>query len=280
MSAEKTSSTAKRPRTSDAGLSGDAELNVASSSSSVSKIRKARTEEDGEGHGGSEPEKRKKKKKASKVVTPGIVYISRLPPGMTPQKVRHLMGRWGEVGKVYAQRRDAPSGYNPNSANQKKQKHAAANFSEAWVEFLDKSIAKTVASMLNAQVIGGKKGDKWRDDIWTMKYLSGFKWEMLGEQVAHERQAHTARLRNEIARSKTEQGEYLKNVELARVLKKREAKKAAAGGSGELVAPSGDVSGNIAKGGPAKSYRQRQAVEKTKTLAGKGMDDVLGNIFG
>lgn len=37
--------------------------------------------------------------------------------------------------------------------------------------------------MLNAQVIGGKKGDRWRDDIWTMKYLSGFKWEMLGEQV-------------------------------------------------------------------------------------------------
>jgi hypothetical protein len=25
--------------------------------------------------------------------------------------------------------------------------------------------------------------DRWRDDVWTMKYLSGFKWEMLGEQV-------------------------------------------------------------------------------------------------
>jgi hypothetical protein len=24
---------------------------------------------------------------------------------------------------------------------------------------------------------------RWRDDVWTMKYLSGFKWEMLGEQV-------------------------------------------------------------------------------------------------
>lgn len=48
---------------------------------------------------------------------------------------------------------------------------------------MDKSIAKTVAQMLNAQVIGGKKGDRWHDDIWTMKYLSGFKWEMLGEQV-------------------------------------------------------------------------------------------------
>ena len=39
------------------------------------------------------------------------------------------------------------------------------------------------ARLLNAQVIGGKPGDKWREDIWTMKYLSGFKWEMLGEQV-------------------------------------------------------------------------------------------------
>lgn len=53
-----------------------------------------------------------------------------------------------------------PGGYNQNSTNQKKQKHANANFTEAWVEFLDKSVAKTVASMLNAQVIGGKKGDR------------------------------------------------------------------------------------------------------------------------
>lgn len=47
--------------------------------------------------------KTKKKKKAQ---TPGIVFISRVPPGMTPQKIRHLMGRWGDIGKVYAQRRD------------------------------------------------------------------------------------------------------------------------------------------------------------------------------
>jgi ESF2/ABP1 family protein len=47
-----------------------------------------------------------KPKKKKKVVTGGVVYISRLPPGMTPHKVRHLMARWGEVGRVYAQRRD------------------------------------------------------------------------------------------------------------------------------------------------------------------------------
>lgn len=146
-------------------------------------------------------EKKSKKAKKAKLdaTTPGIVYISRLPPGMTPQKVRHLMAKWGDVGKVYAQRRDgeslillifvfiadkiAPTGYNPNSSTQKKQKHQLADFTEAWVEFLSKSVAKMVAQMLNAQMIGGKKGEKWRDDIWTMRYLSGFKWEMLGEQI-------------------------------------------------------------------------------------------------
>ncbi|KAL0240215.1 pre-rRNA-processing protein ESF2 [Cryptococcus tetragattii IND107] len=212
-----------------------------------------------------------KTKKTKKSPTPGIVFISRVPPGMTPQKIRHLMGRWGDIGKVYAQRRDAPGGYNPNSTNQKKQKHVSANFTEAWVEFLDKSVAKTVASMLNAQVIGGKKGDRWRDDVWTMKYLSGFKWEMLGEQIAYEKQAHQARLRNEITRAKTEQNEYLKNVELARTLEKRKAKKAAAAESSESAAN---------QDAHSRSYKQRKVVEKSKTLEGQGMDGVLSNIFG
>lgn len=46
------------------------------------------------------------KKKKSKARTSGVIYVSRVPPGMTPHKVRHLMARWGEVGKVYAQSRD------------------------------------------------------------------------------------------------------------------------------------------------------------------------------
>lgn len=33
----------------------------------------------------------------------GVVYISRIPPGMRPSKVRHLMSGYGEVGRVYLQ---------------------------------------------------------------------------------------------------------------------------------------------------------------------------------
>ena len=50
-----------------------------------------------------------KTSKKSKTLVPGIVYISRLPPGMTPQKVKYLMAQWGDVGKIYAQKKDGKS---------------------------------------------------------------------------------------------------------------------------------------------------------------------------
>lgn len=33
----------------------------------------------------------------------GVIYISRIPPGMRPAKVRHLMSAYGAVGRVYLQ---------------------------------------------------------------------------------------------------------------------------------------------------------------------------------
>lgn len=51
------------------------------------------------------------------------------------------------------------------------------------MEFKNKKVARSVAEMLNAQPIGGKKGTRWRDDVWTMKYLPKFKWSMLTEQI-------------------------------------------------------------------------------------------------
>ena len=40
--------------------------------------------------------------KAAKEKT-GVIYISRIPPGMRPAKVRHMMSQYGEIGKVYLQ---------------------------------------------------------------------------------------------------------------------------------------------------------------------------------
>ncbi|THU77370.1 hypothetical protein K435DRAFT_702569 [Dendrothele bispora CBS 962.96] len=151
----------------------------------------------------------------------GVVYISRIPPGMRPSKVRHLMSAHGEVGRVYLQQEDPKRAYLRRKYTATKKVH----FTEGWVEFKDKKIARSVAEMLNAQPIGGKKGTRWRDDVWTMKYLPKFKWNMLTEQIAHEAAVHTAKLRVELSQSRQEQKDYLKNVELARILEKRVERK-------------------------------------------------------
>lgn len=50
---------------------------------------------------------RKRVKRAFKTSpTPGIIYISRLPPGMTHQKVKHVLNGYGEIGRIYAQQKD------------------------------------------------------------------------------------------------------------------------------------------------------------------------------
>ena len=64
------------------------------------------------------------------------------------------------------------------------------HYTEGWVEFKNKAIARSVATMLNAQPVGGKKGTRWRDDMWTMKYLSRFKWYMLTEQIGMSSLSH------------------------------------------------------------------------------------------
>ncbi|KIY71776.1 hypothetical protein CYLTODRAFT_368652 [Cylindrobasidium torrendii FP15055 ss-10] len=197
----------------------------------------------------------------------GVVYISRIPPGMRPTKVRHLLSGYGEIGRVYLQQEDAKRAYLRRKYTSTKKPH----YTEGWVEFKDKKVARSVAEMLNAQTIGGKKGTRWHDDIWTMKYLPKFKWNMLTEQVAHEAAVHAAKLRTELADSRTEQRDYLKNVELARVLQKRTDKKREKGEEMEL------------KERPRKRKDDTEAVPRKKLKVSSDpsgdMNKVLSNIF-
>ncbi|GBE79352.1 hypothetical protein BKA93DRAFT_812575 [Sparassis latifolia] len=213
----------------------------------------------------------------------GVIYISRIPPGMRPTKVRYIMSEYGEVGRVYLQQEDPKRAYLRRKYTSTKKAH----YTEGWVEFKDKKVARSVAEMLNAQPIGGKKGTRWRDDVWTMKYLPKFKWNMLTEQIAHEAAVHTAQLRVELSQSRREQREYLKNVELARVLDKRAERKRKSDPDG-----SADMANKhppkVQKNEPDDSRRERPPKEKTnkKKLpeivdpsADRQLDSVLHSIF-
>ncbi|GAA5845024.1 hypothetical protein JCM9279_005408 [Rhodotorula babjevae] len=231
--------------------------------------------------------------------TPGLVYLSRIPPGMGPGKVKHLLSAFGEVGRIYLARADAHKEVSARKKHKQRERHQSHNFKEGWVEYLDKRVARSVAEMLNAQTIGGKKSDRWHDDVWTMKYLPRFRWDQLSEQVALERATQTSLLRFHLSHSKTEQEAYLSAVERARVGKKIEEKaasraqsaggkggkggagRAGAGGSAAAGASGGD--GQEPKAGEKRKreFRQREAVDVSKKLRrDEGqLESVLGRLF-
>ncbi|KAF8307294.1 hypothetical protein DL93DRAFT_2064926 [Clavulina sp. PMI_390] len=221
----------------------------------------------------------------------GIVYISRIPPAMRPSKVRHLMSGFGAVGRVYLQQEDPKRAYLRRKHTSTKKAH----FTEGWVEFLDKRAGRAVAEMLNGQPIGGKKGTRFRDDVWTMKYLPKFKWNMLTEQIAHETASHAARLRVELSQSRTEQKDYLKNVELARVLAKRAERKRAQNdlnggenGSASVAPSSSTVKASPSRAKveapstnrPEKREKKRRRTEKAPMERNDtAIEDVLSSVF-
>lgn len=86
---------------------------------------------------------------------------------------------------------------------------------------------------------------------------------------------HAARLRLELSQSRSEQREYLKNVELARVLDKREERSQAAGKEFKRK----EVNKRPAsENGPRKSELKRPRTNN-ETSSGTTLDSVLGNIF-
>lgn len=97
-------------------------------------------------------------------------------------------------------------------------------FTEGWVEFKNKKIAKQVAQALNNTQVGGKKKQLWYWDLWNIKYLPKFKWGHLNERLAYEKAVHQQRLRTEIAKVKRESNFYIQNVERNEKRKRQEKK--------------------------------------------------------
>ncbi|CAN1188010.1 Pre-rRNA-processing protein ESF2 [Linum perenne] len=160
-----------------------------------------------------EKKKRKRKERllegAAKAGRLGICYLSRIPPHMDHVSLRHILSQYGEIQRIYL----VPEDSNPLAAQRKAAKHKRQSFSEGWVEFSDKSVAKRVANMLNGQQMGGKKRSKYYFDMWNIKYLSKFKWDDLTEETAIKRATREQKVALELHAAKRERDFYLKKVE-------------------------------------------------------------------
>lgn len=102
----------------------------------------------------------------------GVVYLSRIPPFMKPEKLRSLLEPYGKINRIFLTPED-PLEHTRRVRNGGNKKRS---FTEGWVEFVKKKEAKKACDLLNAQTIGGKKSSWYRDDVWSLKYLNGFKW--------------------------------------------------------------------------------------------------------
>ncbi|KAK8105030.1 hypothetical protein PG999_008389 [Apiospora kogelbergensis] len=150
----------------------------------------------------------------------GVVYLSRIPPFMKPQKLRSLLEPYGKINRIFLSPEDplAHSRRVRNGGNKKR------SFTDGWVEFLNKKDAKAAVELLNARTIGGKKGTYYRDDIWNLLYLKGFKWHNLTEQISAETAERASRMRAEISRTNKENKEFVRNVEKAKIMDTKQTK--------------------------------------------------------
>lgn len=162
----------------------------------------------------------------------GIVYLSRVPPRMTPSKVKTLLSDWGEITRIYLVEED--------KTHRKKRRKAGGSsgkrYTEGWIEFASKKIAKLVGSSLNMTPISHQKGNMHHDDVWSVKYLKGFKWSHLTEKVAYERRVREQKLRVEMMEVKRENAAFVSQLEQGKkmdYIEERLRRKGNSGGASE-----------------------------------------------
>ena len=153
----------------------------------------------------------------NKIKKTGIIYLSRIPIGMTIPDLRKLLEKY-EIKRCYL----VP--FKEKKINDFGKKVQA--YKEGWVEFEDKILAKLCEYQLNGHPIGGKKSCPYKDDLWTIKYLHKFKWHHLIEKLNFNKNLREKRIKNEIRQGRRENEFMLKIFEKSKILnRKREKEK-------------------------------------------------------
>lgn len=224
--------------------------------------------------------KKKKKRLLEETATAdkrGIVYLSRIPPHMDPLKLRQILSKYGEIQRIYLVPEDPEAQVHRKRAGG----FRGQGFSEGWVEFSEKSVAKSVADMLNGEQIGGKKRSSFYYDLWNIKYLSKFKWDDLTEEIAYKNAVREQKLALEISAAKKERDFYLSKVDKSRALSSIEErlKKKQKVQQESTTKPEHPVTLPVPK--VIRQFRQTKPVadndSQTKTRLSK---DVLAGVFG
>ncbi|EAS06109.1 Pre-rRNA-processing protein esf2, putative (macronuclear) [Tetrahymena thermophila SB210] len=150
----------------------------------------------------------------------GVCYLSRIPPYMKATYIRKLLEPYG-IERVYLAAED-----------DRKRKMRIKNggnkrrcYTEGWVEFKDKRIAKRVALSLNCTKMVQKTRNFYGEDLWNIKYLPKFKWENLTERLNYQNRVRKEKLQQELQISKKEQDFYRQQLDQSKKVQAVEKRK-------------------------------------------------------
>lgn len=194
----------------------------------------------------------------------GVVYISRVPPFMKPHTLKHYLEEHAPkgLGRIFL----TPEEHTRYLQRKKSGGNKKKSFTDGWVEFVSKNDAKAAAAVLNGNIMGGKKGNYYHDDLWNLKYLKGFKWSHLTEQIAAENAEREARLREEIRRTRKENKAFVEDIERGKALEGMENKRKAKGSAATTKRPEREFKQAKAQGAGSRS-KEAQQPDVKKTLS-------------
>jgi ESF2/ABP1 family protein len=186
----------------------------------------------------------------------GVVYISRVPPFMKPHTLKHFLEEHAPkgLGRIFL----TPEDHTRYLQRKKSGGNKKKSFTDGWVEFVSKNDAKAAASILNGNIMGGKKGNYYHDDLWNMKYLKGFKWSHLTEQIAAENAEREARLREEIRRTRKENKAFVEDIERGKALEGMDNKRKSKGSTVTTKRPEREFKQAKAQGSASRSKEAQQ----------------------
>ena len=175
---------------------------------------------------------------------PGVIYLSRIPPFMRPSTVKTLLSTYGPISKIFLTP-EPPTTYLRRKKGGGNKKHS---FIDGWVEFTKKKHAKQCVDAINGQIVGGRKGGWYRDDVWNARYLRGFGWSDLMQSVRAEEREREEKVRVGTKREGRERGEFLRNLERSKMEETRREKRRKRGEGQSEKLGDGNIPGNEVEG--------------------------------
>ncbi|KAH3661526.1 hypothetical protein OGAPHI_006374 [Ogataea philodendri] len=206
-------------------------------------------------------------KEQKKIKRSGVIYLSSIPPYMKPAKLRHVLSRFGKVGRLYLKPEDSKIYKTRVKTGGNKKK----KFDEGWCEFENKSDAKLAAQTLNGNKLGGKKGNFYYDDIMNVKYLKGFKWHDLTEAMSREIEIRESKMQSELSQAHKMNKNYIKNVETSKMIENIKRRKQNTEPTVQRVFEQRSVTTNRATADASQKDHKNTESKKLK--------NVLDNIF-